>query len=95
VTFTQEPRGGVFETTATDHGVDPSNCVANSIGCGSAEPGPTKTQSEGSEARLHGFRTCGEHFQDVACGHFTVRRLERIYGKEKIKTEYDLIAGEL
>jgi hypothetical protein len=36
-----------------------------------------------------------EHFQDVARGHFTVRRLERIYGKEKIRSEYDLIAGEL
>jgi hypothetical protein len=23
-----------------------------------------------------------EHFQDVARGHFTVRRLERTYGKE-------------
>ena len=24
-----------------------------------------------------------EHFQDVARGHFTVRRLERVYGKER------------
>jgi EcsC protein family len=36
-----------------------------------------------------------DHFQDVARGHFTVRRLERIYGKEKIRSEYDRIAGEL
>src|SRR6201994_629447 len=36
-----------------------------------------------------------EHFQDVARGHFTVRRLERLYGKEKIRSEYDLIAGQL
>jgi hypothetical protein len=28
-----------------------------------------------------------EHFQDVARGHFTVRRLERFYGKDKIRTE--------
>ena len=35
------------------------------------------------------------HFQDIARGHFTVRRLERLYGKEKIRTEYDLIASEL
>jgi EcsC protein family len=34
------------------------------------------------------------HFQDVARGHFTVRRLERVYGKEKIRSEYDLIASE-
>jgi hypothetical protein len=33
-----------------------------------------------------------EHFQDVARGHFTVRRLERLYGKERIRFEYDLIA---
>jgi EcsC protein family len=33
------------------------------------------------------------HFQDVARGHFTVRRLERLYGKEKIRKEYDLLAG--
>jgi hypothetical protein len=36
-----------------------------------------------------------EHFQDVARGHFTVRRLERIYGREKIRSEYDSIAREL
>jgi hypothetical protein len=35
-----------------------------------------------------------EHFQDVARGHFTVRRLERLYGKERIRSEYDLIAGQ-
>ena len=35
-----------------------------------------------------------EHFRDVARGHFRVRRLERIYGKAKIRTEYDLIASE-
>ena len=36
-----------------------------------------------------------EHFQDVARGHFTVRRLERLYGKDKIRTEYDQIAQQL
>jgi EcsC protein family len=36
-----------------------------------------------------------EHFQDVARGHFTVRRLERIYGKDKIRSEYDQIAQQL
>jgi hypothetical protein len=36
-----------------------------------------------------------EHFQEIAHGHFTVRRLERIYGKEKIRAEYDLIAAEI
>ena len=35
-----------------------------------------------------------EHFQDVARGHFTVRRLERLYGKEAIRAEYDAIAAE-
>jgi hypothetical protein len=36
-----------------------------------------------------------EHFQDVARGHFTVRRLERLYGKEKIHSEYEQIAQQL
>ena len=36
-----------------------------------------------------------EHFQDTARGHFTVRRLERLYGKEKIRSEYDLVANDL
>lgn len=33
-----------------------------------------------------------EHFQDVARGHFTVRRLERIYGKDIVKKEYARLA---
>ena len=36
-----------------------------------------------------------EHIQEVARGHFTVRRLERLYGKDKIRTEYDQIAQQL
>jgi EcsC protein family len=35
-----------------------------------------------------------EHFQDVARGHFTVRRLERLYGKDVIRAEYDRIARQ-
>jgi hypothetical protein len=31
------------------------------------------------------------HFQDMARGHFIVRRLERTYGEDKIKNEYDKI----
>jgi EcsC protein family len=34
-----------------------------------------------------------EHFQQIARGHFTVRRLERLYGKEAIRAEYDVIAA--
>jgi EcsC protein family len=30
-----------------------------------------------------------DHFQDVAHGHFTVRRLERKYGADLVRTEYD------
>jgi hypothetical protein len=30
-----------------------------------------------------------EHFQAVALGHFTIRRLERAYGKPVIQTEYE------
>ena len=36
-----------------------------------------------------------DHFQAIARGHFTVRRLERTYGKAPIRAEYDLIAGYL
>lgn len=32
-----------------------------------------------------------EHFQDLARGHFTVRRLERAYGAEAVRGEYDRI----
>jgi hypothetical protein len=30
-----------------------------------------------------------DHFQDMAEGHFTVRRLERKYGAELVRVEYD------
>lgn len=33
-----------------------------------------------------------EHFQDVARGHFVVRRLERAYGEHLVRTEYERIA---
>ena len=29
-----------------------------------------------------------EHFQEMAQGHFTVRRLERVYGNAVVRTEY-------
>jgi hypothetical protein len=36
-----------------------------------------------------------DHFQDIARGHFTVRRLERAYGKDTVRTEYDRMREEL
>jgi hypothetical protein len=33
-----------------------------------------------------------EHFQEVARGHFTVRRLERVHGKEVVRREYERLA---
>jgi hypothetical protein len=33
------------------------------------------------------------HFQGIARGHFTVRRLERIYGKEIIQAEYERLSN--
>jgi len=33
-----------------------------------------------------------EHFQEMAQGHFTVRRLERVYGKAVVRTEYERLA---
>ena len=32
-----------------------------------------------------------DHFQNVARGHFTVRRLERAYGAEVVRAEYELL----
>jgi hypothetical protein len=34
-----------------------------------------------------------DHFQSLAKGHFTVRRLERKYGQEEVRSEYQRIAG--
>jgi EcsC protein family len=32
-----------------------------------------------------------DHFQDIARGHFTVRRLERVYGQHEVRATYDRI----
>jgi hypothetical protein len=48
------------------------------------------------ERALGGHATAGfffiEHFQQMARGHFAVRRLERKYGPEAIQAEYDRLA---
>ena len=33
-----------------------------------------------------------EHFQEMAQGHFTVRKLERAYGKDIVRAEYERLA---
>ena len=35
-----------------------------------------------------------EHFQDMARGHFIVRRLERVYGKNLVHREYERLARQ-
>jgi hypothetical protein len=35
-----------------------------------------------------------DHFQTIARGHFTVRRLERAYGKGTVRREYDRLRKE-
>ena len=35
-----------------------------------------------------------EHFQEVARCHFTIRRLERVYGVDMVRTEYDRLKCE-
>ena len=32
-----------------------------------------------------------DHFQDMARGHFIVRRLERTYGPEMVRRQYELL----
>jgi hypothetical protein len=34
-----------------------------------------------------------DHFQDTAEAHFSVRRLERQYGPDVIRAEYERLAG--
>jgi hypothetical protein len=34
-----------------------------------------------------------DHYQDVSRGHFTVRRLERLYGEDVVRRAYDGLAG--
>ena len=34
-----------------------------------------------------------DHFQQTAQGHFAVRRLERAYGKELVRAEYERLRG--
>lgn len=36
-----------------------------------------------------------EHFQDIARAHFTIRRLERRYGQERLQAEYARLSGSL
>ena len=36
-----------------------------------------------------------EHFQDLARGHFAVRRLERVYGAEAVRADYDRLKSAL
>ena len=36
-----------------------------------------------------------DHFQTVAAGHFTVRRLERVYGREAVRDAYELERARL
>jgi hypothetical protein len=36
-----------------------------------------------------------EHFQGLARGHFTIRRLERIYGLDTVRSEYNPLKSEL
>ena len=36
-----------------------------------------------------------EHFQEVARGHFTIRRLERVYGADAVRAKYDRLKSAL
>jgi hypothetical protein len=35
-----------------------------------------------------------DHFQDVARGHFAIRRLERAYGKQAVRAQYEKVRDE-
>jgi hypothetical protein len=36
-----------------------------------------------------------DHFQNVAQAHFTIRKLERKYGQDAVRVEYERIKREL
>ncbi len=36
-----------------------------------------------------------DHFQDMARGHFTIRRLERIYGGDEVRRMYDVVRWDV
>jgi hypothetical protein len=36
-----------------------------------------------------------DHFQEIARAHFTVRRLERRYGKDAVRTAYDKLSSAM
>jgi EcsC protein family len=36
-----------------------------------------------------------EHFQNLAQGHFAIRRLERVYGADAVRAEYDRVKSDL
>lgn len=36
-----------------------------------------------------------EHFQDIARAHFTMRRLERVYGEQLVRSEYEKLTKKL
>lgn len=36
-----------------------------------------------------------EHFQNLAQGHFAIRRLERLYGADTVRAEYDRVRADL
>ena len=48
---------------------------------------PARRESENDEMPFHPAVV-------IARGHFTVRRLEKVYGKDLIKKEYNLLAHE-
>jgi hypothetical protein len=35
-----------------------------------------------------------QHFEQIARGHFAVRRLERVYGAELVRSEYERVAAQ-
>ena len=53
--------------------------------------GPSNLGALGGAAVNYAFI---EHFQEMARGHFTVRRLERVYGKDLVRTEYERLAQD-
>jgi hypothetical protein len=54
-------------------------------------PGPWRLWNQFYRLRRH--HAFIDHFQEIARAHFTVRRLERRYGNDAVRTAYDKLSG--
>jgi hypothetical protein len=98
----RRPPGGIGDDAARQTScriANPAQGVGHGIGRRGRHLRSRGTSIRASRFDHHYGRSCSklrfiEHFQDGAHGHFTVRRLERIYGKDLVKAEYERLVSQ-